>query len=77
MELFQFWQIVDNAWFELLKLGGFVLFLLLLGTLPYVDNMAHVGRYPPYITMLLLGTLPYINNMALVGNYISLLNILK
>lgn len=44
VELFQFWQIVDNAWLELLKLSGFVLFLLLLGTLPYVDNMAHVGQ---------------------------------
>ena len=47
VELFQFWQIVDNAWFELLKLTAFVLFLLMLGTLPYVDNMAHVGRYIP------------------------------
>ena len=43
VELFQFWQIVDHAWFELLKLSCFVVLLLLLGTLPYVDNMAHVG----------------------------------
>jgi len=43
VELFQFWQIVDHAWFELLKLSVFVVILLLLGTLPYVDNMAHVG----------------------------------
>ena len=44
VELFQFWQIVDHAWFELLKLSSFCLFLLLLGTLPYVDNMAHIGE---------------------------------
>lgn len=43
VELFQFWQIVDRAWLELLKLSAFVVFLLTLGTLPYVDNMSHVG----------------------------------
>ena len=44
VELFQFWQIVDRAWLELLKLTAFVVFLLLVGTLPYVDNMAHIGK---------------------------------
>ena len=44
VELFQFWQIVDRAWLELIKLTAFVVFLLALGTLPYVDNMAHIGR---------------------------------
>ena len=43
VELFQFWQIVDHAFLELLKLMGFVLFLLAVGTLPYIDNMAHIG----------------------------------
>lgn len=43
VELFQFWQIVDRAWLELIKLTAFVVFLLALGTLPYVDNMAHIG----------------------------------
>ena len=43
VELFQYWQIVDNAWIELLKLLGFTVFLLAIGTLPYVDNMAHIG----------------------------------
>ena len=46
--------------------------VLLLGTLPYVDNMAHVGRYTSYITVLLLGTLPYVDNMAHAGRYTSL-----
>ncbi len=45
VELFQFWQIVDKAWLELLKLTGFIIFLLLLGTLPYVDNFAQIGKY--------------------------------
>ena len=43
VELFQFWQIVDNALLELAKLLGFVIFLLALGTLPFIDNMAHIG----------------------------------
>lgn len=43
VELFQFWQIVDRALLELLKLLGFVIFLLALGTLPFIDNMAHIG----------------------------------
>jgi len=46
VELFQFWQIVDRAWLELAKLLAFVVFLLALGTLPYVDNMAHIGKSP-------------------------------
>ena len=45
VELFQFWQIVDRAALELLKLLGFVVFLLALGTLPFIDNMAHIGVY--------------------------------
>lgn len=44
VELFQFWQIVDHAYLELLKLTAFVIFLLALGTLPYVDNMSHIGE---------------------------------
>ena len=43
VELFQYWQIVDNAWIEFLKLLGFTVFLLAVGTLPYIDNMAHIG----------------------------------
>ena len=46
VELFQFWQIVDRAWLELIKLTVFVVFLLAVGTLPYVDNMAHIGKTP-------------------------------
>ena len=44
VELFQFWQIVDNAYLELIKLTTFVVVLLLVGTLPYVDNFAHIGK---------------------------------
>ena len=46
VELFQFWQIVDRAWLELIKLTGFVVFLLALGTLPYIDNFAQIGNLP-------------------------------
>ena len=48
VELFQFWQIVDRALIELLKLLGFVIFLLAVGTLPFIDNMAHIGIYTVY-----------------------------
>ena len=44
VELFQFWQIVDRAYLELIKLTTFVVVLLILGTLPYVDNFAHIGK---------------------------------
>ena len=44
VELFQFWQIVDRAYLELIKLTTFVVVLLILGTLPYVDNFAHIGE---------------------------------
>lgn len=44
VELFQFWQIVDRALLELLQLTGFVAFLLSVGTLPFIDNMAHIGE---------------------------------
>ena len=43
VELGHFWQIIDHPFLELLKLTAFVVFLLALGTLPYVDNMAHIG----------------------------------
>lgn len=43
MELGHFWQIIDHPFLELLKLTAFVVFLLIVGTLPYVDNMAHIG----------------------------------
>lgn len=45
VELFQFWQIVDHAILELAKLLGFAVFLLALGTLPFIDNWAHIGMY--------------------------------
>ena len=49
VELFQFWQIVDRAFLELLKLTGFVVFLLALGTLPFIDNMAHIGEQLAFV----------------------------
>ena len=44
VELFQFWQIVDRAWLELIKLTSFVIILLFLGTFPFIDNWAHLGK---------------------------------
>ena len=60
VELFQFWQIVDRAYLELLKLTAFVVFLLTLGTLPYIDNMAHIGQ--PRV--MLLYTHPIVHSLS-------------
>eukprot|EP00048_Salpingoeca_helianthica_P004004 m.72749 g.72749 ORF g.72749 m.72749 type:complete len:615 (+) comp13002_c0_seq1:3238-5082(+) len=45
VELFQSWQIVSNAWSEFFKLGGFSLLLLMVGTLPFIDNWSHIGGF--------------------------------
>lgn len=45
VELFQSWQIVPNRWWEFSKLGGLILVLLMIGTLPYIDNWSHVGGF--------------------------------
>ncbi len=55
VELFQFWQIVDKAWLELFKLTGFIIFLLLLGTLPYIDNFAQIGEKAVHVMKFLCG----------------------
>ena len=60
VELFQAWQIVDRAWLELFKLTAVMIALLLIGTLPFIDNLANIGGlifgipaaivFLPYIT---------------------------
>ena len=45
VELFQSWQIVDRAWLEVLKLTGILVFLLAVGTLPFIDNLANIGGF--------------------------------
>lgn len=43
VELFQSWQIVPEPGKEFAKIGGITAFLLLLGTLPFLDNFSHIG----------------------------------
>eukprot|EP00043_Microstomoeca_roanoka_P001193 m.31450 g.31450 ORF g.31450 m.31450 type:complete len:633 (+) comp10688_c0_seq5:273-2171(+) len=60
VELFQTWQLLDHPWVQFGKLMGVIGFLLLIGTLPFVDNWSHIGGFAfgtvsgvvflPYIT---------------------------
>lgn len=45
VELFQFWQVVDHAWLEVVKLSSIFIFLLAFGTLPFIDNLANLGGF--------------------------------
>eukprot|EP00118_Oscarella_pearsei_P017384 m.171691 g.171691 ORF g.171691 m.171691 type:complete len:729 (+) comp39070_c1_seq4:1248-3434(+) len=45
IELFQTWQIVQRKALELIKLTFIVVVFLMIGTLPYVDNFAHIGGF--------------------------------
>ena len=45
VELFQSWQIVENAWLELIKLIAITAFMLAIGTLPLTDNLAAIGGF--------------------------------
>ena len=69
VELIQSWQIVDRAWWELIKIAAVTIVMFGLGTLPYVDNVAHVGGFfngilaalifIPYITFGKFDCVPY------------------
>ncbi|KAI8923148.1 rhomboid family-domain-containing protein [Entophlyctis helioformis] len=54
LDLIQNWSLIKQPWIELAKMILNIIFSLLLGTLPYIDNLAHVGGF---ITGLLLGIL--------------------
>lgn len=45
VELFQAWQLVPRPWLQLLKWASIVVVLLMIGTLPYVDNWSHIGGF--------------------------------
>ena len=45
LDLLQNWTIIKNPWWELIKMILNVAFSLLIGTLPGVDNNAHVGGF--------------------------------
>jgi Rhomboid family len=45
LDLLQNWTIIKNPWIELIKMTVNITFSLLIGTLPYVDNLAHVGGF--------------------------------
>jgi membrane associated rhomboid family serine protease len=45
VELFQSWQLLDHPYMELIKLVFIVGVSLLVGTLPWVDNFAHIGGF--------------------------------
>ena len=45
LDLIQNWSLIKKPWWELFKMIANIIFSLLLGTLPYVDNLAHVGGF--------------------------------
>ena len=59
VELMQSWQIVDKAWWELIKIAAVTIVMFGLGTLPYVDNVAHIGGFVNGILAALI-FIPYI-----------------
>ena len=59
VELIQSWQIVDRAWWEFIKIAVVTVVMFGLGTLPYVDNVAHVGGFVNGILAALI-FIPYI-----------------
>ncbi|KAI9205788.1 rhomboid family-domain-containing protein [Polychytrium aggregatum] len=45
LDLAQHWKIVQNPWWELLKMIFQILVSFMLGMLPYIDNFAHIGGF--------------------------------
>eukprot|EP00123_Amoebidium_parasiticum_P013877 comp22203_c0_seq2/m.32657 comp22203_c0_seq2/g.32657 ORF comp22203_c0_seq2/g.32657 comp22203_c0_seq2/m.32657 type:complete len:437 (-) comp22203_c0_seq2:121-1431(-) len=45
IELFQSWQILLHPWKEFFKLFVVIFFSLFIGTLPWIDNFAHMGGF--------------------------------
>ena len=45
VELFQSWRIVPSPWWELTKLIFFTAIAFVLGTLPFINNFAHLGGF--------------------------------
>ncbi|KAI8620561.1 rhomboid family-domain-containing protein [Chytriomyces sp. MP71] len=45
IDLLQNWRLVKNPGWELAKLIFLIIFSFLLGTLPYLDNFAHIGGF--------------------------------
>eukprot|EP00039_Didymoeca_costata_P029346 m.24283 g.24283 ORF g.24283 m.24283 type:complete len:617 (+) comp7591_c0_seq4:17-1867(+) len=45
VDLVQNWQIVENPWWKLIKTIVQAAVLLLVGTIPFIDNWAHVGGF--------------------------------
>ncbi|KAJ3065618.1 hypothetical protein HDU98_011045 [Podochytrium sp. JEL0797] len=45
IDLVQNWRLVSSPWWELTKLVFMIVLSFLLGTLPYLDNFAHVGGF--------------------------------
>jgi hypothetical protein len=45
LDLIQNWSLIKKPWVELGKMLANIIFSLLVGTLPYVDNLAHVGGF--------------------------------
>jgi membrane associated rhomboid family serine protease len=45
VDLFQSWRVVEEPWSKLFKTLGTTILFLLVGTLPFIDNWAHIGGF--------------------------------
>eukprot|EP00299_Pterocystis_sp_00344_P011705 c5505_g1_i1.p1 GENE.c5505_g1_i1~~c5505_g1_i1.p1 ORF type:complete len:624 (+),score=120.41 c5505_g1_i1:203-1873(+) len=45
VDLFQTWQLLENKTFQLFRLIGMLVLVLGIGTLPWIDNWAHLGGF--------------------------------
>jgi hypothetical protein len=60
VELLQSFQALERPWLSLLKIGGFILVLFLLGFMPWIDNWAHLFGFL-FGLLLAFGILPYVS----------------
>ena len=58
-------RLLVRPWIEFLKLGIIVLFLLILGLFPFIDNFAHIGGF--VFGFLLSGILVPYHNLGNLG----------
>ena len=59
LKLIQAWQIIDRRAYRLVKALLIIVFALLIGTLPFIDNFANIGGFVFGVPLAIV-FLPYI-----------------
>lgn len=60
VEVLQSFQMLKRPFVSLLKVGGFIIFLFILGFLPWIDNWAHLSGFL-FGFLLAFSLLPYVS----------------